>query len=96
MTTTDHTTTASTVPTTPADVLEQIARRWPSPVVAASQVRTLTGGVISGKTLANLKSKGESVPDSLLIGGRRAYVVASLIEWLRRRSRTQTGGGRHA
>lgn len=75
-----------------SDPLDALAERWPSSIVAASQVRAFTGGLITGKTLANLRSAGEPVPDSLLIGGRHAYIVDSLIRWLR--SRLQSGGHR--
>ncbi|MBN2646129.1 MAG: hypothetical protein JXR59_11735 [Desulfuromonadaceae bacterium] len=75
------------------DIFQDMADRWPSNVVAQSKVSTLTGGVLSGKTLANMKSKGEDVPESVLIGSRRAYVVDSLVDWLR--DRTQTGGVHH-
>lgn len=75
------------------DIFQEMADRWPSNVVAQSKVSTLTGGVLSGKSLANMRSKGEDVPESVLIGHRRAYVVDSLVDWLRQR--TQTGGVHH-
>ena len=78
---------------TQTDVFQQMADNWPSPLVAQSKVSTVTGGIISGKTLANLKSKGEPVPESVLVGARRAYVMSSLADWLR--NRTQTGGVQH-
>ena len=78
---------------TKTDIFQQMADRWPSNVVAQSKVSTLTGGVLSGKSLANMRSKGEDVPESVMIGSRRAYVVSSLVNWLR--NRTQTGGAHH-
>lgn len=75
------------------DIFQAMADRWPSAIVAQADVKKLTGGVIAGKTLANMKSKGEPVPESVRIGHRRAYVVDSLVDWLRQR--TQTGGVHH-
>lgn len=68
------------------NIFDSMLEKWPSALVAAPEVKKFTGGVISGKTLANMASRGESVPDSVRIGNRKAYVATSLIEWLRSRS----------
>ncbi|MDY0185566.1 MAG: hypothetical protein RBR43_06785 [Desulfuromonadaceae bacterium] len=71
------------------DIFHQLTDHWPSPLVAASQVKRFSGGIVSGKTLANLKSLGKPVPDSVKIGSRRAYVAESLAGWLRNRSKSE-------
>lgn len=75
---------------TPNDVFDQMAEQWSSPLVAAPEVKRFSGGILSGKTLQNLSSLGQPVPESLKIGNKRAYVAASLADWLRNRS--QKGG----
>jgi hypothetical protein len=70
------------------DIFARMAKEWPSPLVAAAEVKHFSGGIISGKTLANLRSRGETVPDSIKVGARRAYQADSLAEWLRQRATT--------
>lgn len=72
------------------DVFDQMAEQWSSPLVAAPEVKRFSGGILSGKTLQNLSSLGQPVPESLKVGNKRAYVAVSLAEWLRGRS--QKGG----
>ncbi|PLY01198.1 MAG: hypothetical protein C0622_07650 [Desulfuromonas sp.] len=68
------------------DIFDRMADKWPSTVVASPLVKQFSGGAISGKTLANMSSAGQSVPLSVKIGGKRCYEVASLAAWLRTRS----------
>jgi len=68
------------------DVFKQMVDKWPSAIVAPSEVKRFTGGLITGKTIRNLSSEGEPAPESLKIGTRRAFVAASLADWLRKRS----------
>ena len=72
------------------DVFDQMAAQWSSPLVAAPEVKRFSGGILSGKTLQNLSSLGQPVPESLKVGSKRAYVAVSLAGWLRDRS--QKGG----
>ncbi|MBW2185880.1 MAG: hypothetical protein JRG71_05600 [Deltaproteobacteria bacterium] len=74
------------------DIFDQMQEKWPSPVVVASQVKTMTGGIVSGKTFANLRCKGEPTPESVMVGRRRAYITSSVIDWLRQRTE---GGAQH-
>ena len=69
------------------DVFDQMAEKWSSPLVAAPEVKRFSGGILSGKTLQNLSSLGQSVPESLKVGNKRAYVAESLADWLRQRSK---------
>jgi hypothetical protein len=68
------------------DIFQQMVEKWPSPFVAQAEFHRFTGGLISGKTLANLRSRGESVPESVKVGSRRAYVAQSSAVWLRQRA----------
>ena len=68
------------------DVFDQMAEQWSSPLVAAPEVKRFSGGILSGKTLQNLSSLGQPVPESLKVGNKRAYVAVSLADWLRDRS----------
>ena len=58
---------------------------WPSAVVARTEVEKFTGGILTGKYLANLDCLGEG-PDRLTCGRKVAYPVESLVAWLRDRA----------
>ncbi len=74
------------------DYFDQLAMKWPSAWVARKEVARFTGGVLSGKTLANLTSKGESVPVAIRVGNKVAYDVVELIDWLRQhRTKVEKG-----
>lgn len=65
-----------------ADIYEKMVEAWKAPVVARSDVRLFSGGVISGKTLANLQSKGIG-PESLRFRNRTCYETSKLAAWMR-------------
>lgn len=75
-------------------IFNRMAEKWPSTLVAAAEVKHFTGGVITGKTLANLRCNGEMVPNSIKVGSRRAYLATDLAAWLHQRA--IDGGARHA
>lgn len=75
-----------------ANIYDSMLEKWPSALVAAPEVKKFTGGIMSGKTLANMASRGETVPKSVKIGNRRAYIATSLVDWLRERSKDRRGG----
>jgi hypothetical protein len=66
--------------------LSHLASRWPSTLVARSEISNFTGGAINSRTLANLDSKGKGPPGRIKIGKKVAYKVSSLIFWLEHRS----------
>ena len=68
------------------DIFNQMVDKWPSSVVTTPQVKQFTGGLITGKTLGNLRSLGQSVPESIMVCRKRAYLASSLADWLRERS----------
>ena len=63
-----------------------MADKWPSSVVARSEIPTFTGGLITKKYMQNLDSCGLGVPGRFRVGKKVAYPVAELIAWLEARS----------
>jgi len=68
------------------DIFSAMADKWPSNLVATPEVKKFSGGTIDGKTLANMRSLGKPVPESVKVGSKRAYLAGSLAAWLRSRS----------
>lgn len=68
------------------DVFAEMSQKWPSALVARSEVKTFTGGLLSAGTLANLDSQGRGPAERILLGSRRVgYPVSALVAWLRER-----------
>jgi hypothetical protein len=65
--------------------LRNMAKRWPSEIVARGEVRAFTGGAVSGKTVANFDSQGLGPEGRFRLGRQTVYPLGSLIEWLERR-----------
>lgn len=70
-----------------ADIFDRMVEKWPSELVANSEVRAFTGGVITGKTLQNQAAKGEDVPPVFHIGKKAVREAAAIAAYLRRRAR---------
>lgn len=64
----------------------EMAERWPSSVVARTEIERFTGGAINEKYVANLDSAGKGPKGRIRIGRKIAYPVASLVEWMENRS----------
>jgi len=67
------------------DIFQELVERWPSAVVARTEVGRFTGGMISGKYIANLDSGGTG-PVRVKMGRRVGYPVKDFVAWLRNRS----------
>lgn len=67
--------------------IKGLVDRWPSSLVARAEVRKFSGGVISGRYLANLDSAGTGPPGAVRIGSKVAYPADRLAEWLDSRAR---------
>jgi hypothetical protein len=65
-----------------AEVIRQLAQKWPSTFVPRNQVREFTGGLYSGGYLANLDSLGAGPEGRFSIGRQTCYSVESLCDWL--------------
>ncbi len=63
----------------------EMAEKWPSTVVARGQVKTFTGGALSGKTVANADSDGTGPEGRFKVGRQTVYPVATFISWLETR-----------
>lgn len=68
------------------DLFDAMVIKWPSAGVSRPQVKPFSGGITTGKTLANLASKGEPVPKAIHCGGKTVYDARELADWLRSRS----------
>lgn len=69
------------------DVFQEMMDRWPSPVVARTQIERFTGGLLTAKYLANLDCQPGQGPARVVCGRKVGYPVRELVQWLRERSR---------
>jgi hypothetical protein len=67
------------------DIFQEMADKWPSAIVARTEIAKFSGGLISAKYAANLDSLRQFAP-RITIGRKVGYPVASLVAWLRTRS----------
>lgn len=67
------------------DIFQEMIERWPSAVVARTEVGNFTGGMMSSKYIANLDSDGAG-PVRVKMGRKVGYPVKDLVAWLRDRS----------
>lgn len=67
------------------DIFQEMAERWPSAVVARTEMEKFSGGMMSSKYIANLDSQGAG-PVRIVVGRKVGYPVQDLIRWLRKRS----------
>ena len=67
-------------------VLEALGDRWPSEIVARKSIGKFTGGILSARTLANMDSRGDGIPERFLLANQVAYPVLAVIQWLKSRS----------
>ena len=72
----------------------ELAKTWPSPLVTRSEVKRFSGGLLNGRTLANLDSAGLGPPNRIRVGRKIAYPVRDLIRWIAERAQPcgQAGG----
>ena len=66
--------------------LSQLADKWPSTLVARSEVGRFSGGILNPKYLANLDSLGQGPRGRIRIGRKVAYPVDTLIAFLEERA----------
>jgi len=69
------------------DIFEQMAEAWGSPVVARTEVKKFSGGVLNSRTLANLDSLGCGIPKRFRVGKHIAYPVTEVVQFLRERAK---------
>jgi len=61
---------------------DQLVENWPSPIVARSEVKEFSGGLLHPRTMANIDSLGLG-PDKMTIGRRVFYETLQLVEWMK-------------
>jgi hypothetical protein len=64
---------------------DDLKTKWPSAIVARTEVGRFSGGILSPGYLANLDSIGEG-PPRIRVGRKVGYPVSGLVEWMRRRT----------
>ncbi len=64
--------------------LNALKEKWPSAMVARTEISAFTGGAISQGYMANLDCGGQG-PERIRIGRKILYPVDSLIRWLESR-----------
>ena len=67
------------------DIFQEMADKWPSAVVARTEVDKFSGGLMTSKYMANLDSAKQG-PARVRCGRKVIYPVQSLVRWLRERS----------
>ena len=65
--------------------LHKLADRWPSSIVARTEIERFTGGIIKEKYLANLDCQGKGPEGRIRIGRKIAYPVDAVIAFLEQR-----------
>ena len=64
---------------------QSLAAKWPSEFVAREKVAEFSGGILHPRTMANLDALGKG-PRRFRVGGKVAYFVKDLCNWLASRS----------
>lgn len=68
--------------------LRSLKDKWPSSVVARTQVEEFSGGALKKGVMANYDSRGMG-PESFKIGRKKVYPVDGLIDWMLERASTE-------
>ena len=58
------------------------ADKWPSSLVARSEIKAFSGGLFSPGTMANADSQGTGPDGAFRVGRKKCYPVESLCDWL--------------
>ena len=66
--------------------LKELAEAWAAPIVARSEIKTFSGGIISPGRIANLDAAGAGPSGRVRIGRKVAYRTADLVRWLEARA----------
>jgi hypothetical protein len=66
---------------------DKLLEKWPSGIVARSEISAFTGGAVCPGTLANADCEGVGPKDRFRIGRKVVYPAAAVVEWLKERSK---------
>ena len=69
------------------DVFDEMADNWPSEIIARTEIKVFTGGLITSGYIANLDSRGKGPLGRIRSGRKTGYQKRQLVQWLRERSR---------
>lgn len=67
------------------DIIQNIKEQNPYGFILRPDLREKTGGLLHGKTMANMDSLGKGIENRFLIGRVTAYPIESIIEFLRKK-----------
>lgn len=70
-----------------ADLLDEMVAKWPSAVVARTEVDKFSGGLVSSKYSANMDSSGAGIQGRVKVGKRVGYSAHELASFLRSKMR---------
>jgi hypothetical protein len=65
------------------DIFQKMKEKWPSALVARTEIGKFTGGLISPRTMANMDSLGKGPKQKVFRGNKVAYDVDVLVEWFK-------------
>lgn len=78
------------------DIYEKMKEKWPSAVVAQTEVGKFSGGLINPRSLCNMNSLGLGPNGKYRLGRKVFYDIDVLVSWIRERvdqPSCGTGGG---
>jgi hypothetical protein len=67
-------------------IFQEMVDHWKSPVVARTEIKVFSGGMMKEKYLANLDSAGLGPAGRFRVGRKVCYPAKNLAEWLEARS----------
>jgi len=70
---------------------EHIIRNNPSGYIIRKNLSEKTGGLLHGRTMANLDSAGEGIPGRISIGRKVAYPVQAVVDYLKSKVKVEHG-----
>ena len=66
------------------EYLQSLKDKWPSAFVVRSEIDRFSGGLLHGRTLANLDCEGKG-PKRIRLGRKIGYQIDDLITWMTER-----------
>ncbi len=67
-------------------IFQEMLAKWPSAVVARTEIAVFSGGMMKEKYAANLDSEGLGCKGRFRVGRKVCYPAKNLAEWLESRS----------
>lgn len=69
------------------DQFAQLLQKWPSEIVARTEIPRFSGGAVAAGTVANADCLGVGPKGRFTIGRKVCYPAASVVDWLREKAR---------